>query len=235
MRLAAVGDLRCTRQDSGMWAPRLAGVNTVADVLLLAGDLTDSGTLEELAVLLGELRSVSIPIVTVLGDQDYAGGRARVFAETLRRAGVHHLEGASAHIGNVTFVGALGAEGGFSRTPKRRLSYAERQLAPRLRHYLSTAGETDRRVVLLHYAPIEATLQGEQPEHFHLLGSSTMADAIDDVGADLILHAHACHGAPEGQTTGGVPVYNVALSLLKRLGNQSPYRIFELRDTISSL
>jgi Icc-related predicted phosphoesterase len=225
MKLAAVADIHCERGHRGLWAPLLEPVNRQADALLLAGDLTLTGDLGELAVLLEELKRVSVPIVAVLGNHDYDGGRARVFAERLRRAGIACLEGGATEIGDITVTGAMGVEGGFA--PARRWSYAERQLMARLEHYLSAAA-TSRRVVLLHYAPILATL-GDEPADLHeLLGSSALEAAIDAAGADLILHGHAHGGAPEGRTRSGIPVYNVALPVLQRAGYTTPYRIIDI-------
>jgi hypothetical protein len=37
-----------------------------------------------------------------------------------------------------------------------------------------------------------------------------LAEAVDAVGADLVLHGHAHGGSEKGTTAGGVPVRNVA-------------------------
>ena len=42
------------------------------------------------------------------------------------------------------------------------------------------------------------------------LGSYLLAEAVDAVGADLVLHGHAHGGSEKGITAGGVPVRNVA-------------------------
>ncbi len=228
MKLAAVGDLHCRVEQSGYWASRLRAVNDEADVLLLTGDLTLNGGLDQLDVLLGELRVVTVPVVTVLGNHDYASGRARVFGERLRRAGIRNLEGAATTVGDVTFVGAMGAEGGFTDSPeKRRWSYAEQQVMARLTHYLQAA-DGGPRVVVLHYAPILQTLEGEARRLLPVLGSTALEVAIDTAGADLVLHGHAHFGTHAGMTRGGVPVYNVALPVLQRAGYATPYRIFEV-------
>lgn len=227
MRIAAVADIHCEIGDQGRWSSMLRPVNDEADLLLIAGDLTCSGDLRELAVLLDELRVITVPIVTVLGNHDYDGGRARVIAETLRRAGIDNLAGNAVEIGGVAFVGGVGVEGGFTTGTARRWSYAEQQFMTRLRHYLS-ASETMRRVAVLHYAPVSGTLQGEDEELFPLLGSSAMGTVIDEVGADLVIHGHAHHGVAESTTSSGVPVFNVSLPVLERAGYITPYRIFEV-------
>ena len=87
---------------------------------------------------------------------------------------------------------------------------------------------TERSVVLLHYAPVVDTVMGEPPEIHAFLGSSRLAETIDRYdNVSLVVHGHAHRGAPEGRTNKGVPVYNVALPVLKTLGDM-PYRVFEV-------
>ena len=52
---------------------------------------------------------------------------------------------------------------------------------------------TAKRVVVLHYAPIAATVADEAPEIYQYLGSSRLAEVVDRHGADLIVHGHAHH------------------------------------------
>lgn len=227
MRIAAVGDICCEAAHKGYWAERLSGVNDEADALLLAGNLTRNGTKDELQVLLGELATFTIPVVVVLGNNDYEDGQATTIYDSLRRAGFHHLEGSATEIDGVTFVGSMGVEGGFRSGLKRRWSYAERQLMTRFEHYLQNAGG-GRRVVLLHNSPILATVEGEPPDFLEEFGSSAMEQSIDQAGADLVIHAHAANGRPEGRTQRGIPVYNVSLPLLQQEGFARPYRIFQV-------
>ena len=87
---------------------------------------------------------------------------------------------------------------------------------------------TEKRVVVLHYAPIAATVIGEAPEIYPYLGTSRLAEVVDRHGADLVVHGHAHHGALEGKTMGGVPVYNVALGLAPEAGPPRVYRVFDV-------
>jgi Icc-related predicted phosphoesterase len=84
-----------------------------------------------------------------------------------------------------------------------------------------------KRVVVVHYAPIPETVQGENPEIFPYLGTSRLAEVIDRHGADLVLHGHAHHGVLDGQTTAGIRVSNVVLELLLEKEGK-PYRVFEI-------
>jgi uncharacterized protein len=63
---------------------------------------------------------------------------------------------------------------------------------------------------------------------FRSLGNSRLGEVVDRLGADLVVHGHAHHGAPVGKTTGGIPVYNVALVILQQQDPPMPYRVFDI-------
>ena len=77
-------------------------------------------------------------------------------------------------------------------------------------------------MVLLHYAPIEETVQGEPQGIRAFLGSSRLATPIAEYPPDLVLHGHAHRGRFEGRI-GDVPVYNVAVHVTGR-----DFWVFEL-------
>ena len=87
---------------------------------------------------------------------------------------------------------------------------------------------TQKRVVVLHYAPIGDTVKGEPLEIYPYLGSSRLAEVIDRHGADLVLHGHAHAGSPDGKTTAGTPVHNVAMAINQARNGGAVYRIFEV-------
>jgi len=85
------------------------------------------------------------------------------------------------------------------------------------------------RIVLLHYAPIYATVEGEPAEIIPFLGSSRLEEPLNRYGVTAVFHGHAHHGSPEGRTREGVPVYNVAMPLLRRrFPDQQPVRFFDV-------
>ena len=88
---------------------------------------------------------------------------------------------------------------------------------------------TKHRIALLHYAPIQATVEGEPLELFPFLGSSRLEEPINRYEVTAVLHGHAHHGSPEGRTSTNVPVYNVSMSLLRRTFPDRPaFRILEV-------
>ena len=223
-RIAAVGDFHCGEADVGAYRELFARANEQADVLLLAGDLTQRGKESEFRVVVGELADVKIPVVAVMGNHDYEAGQVSEGTAILRGRGVHVLCGESVQITEqVGVAGVKGFMGGFGRgtlTP-----FGE----PEAKTFVSTAMEqvhclemamrrlaTPVRVVLLHYAPVLGTVLGE-PEFDHpFLGTDRLAEPLDRYQAAVAFHGHVHSGAFRGQTPGGVPVFNVSLPLLRR-------------------
>jgi Icc-related predicted phosphoesterase len=237
IRIAAVGDLHASRDSAGTIRPQLQDVADRADVLMVAGDLTKRGTPEEGSVLATELEELGVPVFAVLGNHDHHSGRAGEVREAVEAGGVTVLEGEGAVLEvdgtRLGVAGAKGFGGGFAG--KSATEFGEEEMKEFVRHTRSIADrlheavavlDADVRVVLLHYAPVPDTLQGEPPEIFPFLGSYLLGEAIDAAGADLILHGHAHRGVEKGCTPGGIPVRNVALHVLRR-----PYTVYRLETT----
>ncbi|MGH9104692.1 MAG: metallophosphoesterase family protein [Acidimicrobiales bacterium] len=228
IRVAAVGDLH-VGQDC-VDCVDLAGAGEDADVLLLAGDLTRVGDPAEAALLAEELSAVRIPVVAVLGNHDHHSDKVAELRGTLAGAGATVLEGDSTVLdlqgATVGIAGTKGFGGGFPGACGSEFGEPEmkdfmahsRMLAERLQAELSSL-DTDIRVALLHYAPIEGTLEGERREIYPFLGSYLLGEAIDCAGADLALHGHAHRGTEKGATPAGVPVRNVARPVIQRRYN----------------
>ncbi|HEY9523572.1 MAG TPA: metallophosphoesterase [Thermopolyspora sp.] len=226
-RIAAVGDVHLAEDMRGRYRPRLHGIEDRADVLLVAGDLTRHGTMEEGRVAVGEFRDLPIPVVMVLGNHDYHSDAQGEIASMLRDIGVRVLMDESTVVDcdgtPVGIVGGKGFGGGFAG--KSASEFGEREVKDFVRHTRHIADrwhaaltdlDTDHRVVLSHYSPVKETLTGEPPEIYPFLGSYLLAEAVDREGADLIVHGHAHLGVEKGLTPGGVRVRNVALPVLSR-------------------
>jgi Icc-related predicted phosphoesterase len=230
--IAAVGDLHVGRGGAPQAAAQaiLAAVGERADVLLLLGDLTDWGLPEEARILASAVaRSVRAPVIGVLGNHDYESGHAPEVRAILNDAGMVILDGEVHEIDGVAFVGAKGFAGGFGR---RTLEpWGEAAMKAFVREALDEAlklesalakARADRRVALLHYAPIEATVEGEPREIYPFLGSSRLEEPLDRYEVDMVFHGHAHRGSLEGRTARGAPVYNVAAPLLRRTWPDRP-------------
>ena len=242
MRVAAVGDVHCSKGSAGKIAPLFADLAARADALVLAGDLTDYGLPEEAQVLAKELAGVTVPVVAVLGNHDFESGKQDEVKSILQDAGVHMLDGDAQEIDGVGFAGVKGFCGGFG----------ERALGPwgedAIKRFVQEAVDealkletalarlrTAIRVVVLHYAPIEETVRGEPPQIYPFLGCSRLAEPIDRYHTRAVFHGHAHYGSAEGRTKAGVPVYNVSLPLLRRAaGDGSALRVVDVAEPLET-
>jgi hypothetical protein len=235
MRIAAIADFHFSPQIHDRVRDNLNRVRTEADVLVLAGDLTNFGRPEEMESLLNVLVRLRIPTIAVLGNHDYESGHAAALMKMMTDEGVKVLDGTAYERDGVGFAGTKGFPGGFGRGALTAFGEPEVKAfvqgaideALKLERALSQL-RTAKRVVVLHYAPIADTVKGEPPEIYPYLGSSRLAEVVDRHGADLVVHGHAHAGSPEGKTTAGCPVYNVAMAINQSQPSGSVYRIFEM-------
>jgi Icc-related predicted phosphoesterase len=230
IRIAAVGDVHFGTDSAGRLRPEWERLGERADVLLLAGDLTRHGEADEAVVLADEVRALPVPVVAVLGNHDHHSDEEHLVRKVLEEADVVVLEGESTVVetpgGPLGVAGVKGFGGGFAGACASEFGEPEmkafvghtRAFAARLEAALAEL-ETERRVALLHYAPTPDTLQGEHLEIFPFLGSYLLAEPIDRIGADLVLHGHAHAGTEKGSTAGGIPVRNVAQPVIGRAYN----------------
>ncbi|HLU25883.1 MAG TPA: metallophosphoesterase [Longimicrobiales bacterium] len=234
VRIAAVGDLHFDPSGRGGFADIFTRASREAEVLALCGDLTTHGRLEQMQAFVDELAAVEVPIVAVLGNHDFEGDDPSLLAEVLRDRGVTVLDGTAAVIHGVGFVGTKGFAGGFGRGALapfgepliKAFVQASIDESLKLENALRTM-TAPTRVVLMHYSPITATLEGEPEYIYPFLGSSRLLEPLETYGATVIFHGHAHNGTPEGRTPQGIPVFNVALPLLRKHGMD--YRVWEVR------
>jgi Icc-related predicted phosphoesterase len=235
IRIAAVADVHCSKTTQGQLQPVFAAANDVADVLLLCGDLTDYGLPEEARNLVAELAAVRIPILAVLGNHDYESGNGEAVKEILSDR-VRVLDGDSVEVLGVGFAGVKGFGGGFGRRTLEPWgeaavkAFVHEAVSEALKLESALARlQTPQRVAVLHYAPIEATIEGEPREIYPFLGSGRLEEPLNRYRVAAAFHGHAHRGSPEGVTTTGIPVYNVAMPLLRKtLSEQLPLKIVEI-------
>ncbi len=233
VRVAAVGDLHVKEHGTYSYKDLFSEISQAADILVLTGDLTDLGKPAEAELLAADLRSCSIPVIGVLGNHDYESGHVEDVTAIIKDAGVHLLEGQAVEIEGVGFAGAKGFAGGFGRhmlssfgEPAIKAMVAESvEETMRLENALRQV-HSDRAMVVLHYAPIPETVEGEPYEIYPFLGSSRLAETIDRFPVKAVVHGHAHRGHYQGRTPGGAPVYNVASQIQKPTGR--PYALIEL-------
>jgi len=235
MRIAAVGDLHCRADTRRNIAVALRGVDQEAEVLLLAGDLTDHGTPDEAAWLAEELSQIKMEKCAVLGNHDYESGQEEAVRKALTEAGVHVLDGDAWELNDFGVAGIKGFAGGFDQAQLQRFgeaalkNFVDACMAEELKLEKALFRlRTKHRIALLHYAPCRQTLEGEPLEIFPFLGATRLAGPIDQLRPNMAFHGHAHRGALRGETRGGVPVFNVALPVLRRLEKPLGYLTIDL-------
>ena len=242
VRIGALGDIHSTRTPDPALRELLARAGRECDVLLLCGDLTDHGLAEEARVLAREISSsVSVPVIAVLGNHDFEGDQQDQITRVLCDSGVRMLDGDATEVQGVGFAGVKGFCGGFGRAALG--SWGERIIKDFVREAVDEALKLESalarlrgkpRIAMLHYSPIQETVEGEPVEIFTFLGSSRLEEPLSRYPVRAVFHGHAHRGRPEGKTALGVPVYNVSLPLLRASSPDQPFRIFEVEVPVEA-
>jgi Icc-related predicted phosphoesterase len=227
MKIAAIGDIHAHENKPHEFRELFSQISQKADVLLLCGDLTDSGFPDEARMLAYDLQSCSIPVFGVLGNHDFESGKQDAIKDILRASGFVFLDEKPQIVHGIGFAGVKGFGGGFGRylltafgEPAVKQFIADSVSEALHLGYLLDSLKTEKMVVALHYAPIPETVRGEPIELYPFLGSSHLADTIDRFPASVVFHGHAHHARRvEYHTQKGVPVYNVSHNVLKTVRN----------------
>ena len=179
-RIAAVADIHVKETDKGKWTEYFKEVSKQADVLVIAGDLTDTGDEQEAHILADELKACSIPVVAVLGNHDYEKNRHKLIRQILQNDMVHILDGEAIVIGKIGFAGVKGFGGGFD---KHMLSmFGEGAMKAFVQEAVDEALHLERalsrleedgaikKIAVMHYSPIKETVIGESEAIYPFLG-----------------------------------------------------------------
>lgn len=239
IRIAAVADIHIKETDKGKWVDYFKEVSRQADILLICGDLTDTGDEGEAQVLSEELRNCNIPVVMVLGNHDFEKGRHKLIRQILQTDHVHILDGESIIIKGVGFAGIKGFGGGFDNHQLSMFgegamkAFVQEAVDEALRldralARLDQENENIKKIALLHYSPAKATVVGEPEAIFPFLGCSRLAEPLTRRNVQACFHGHAHIGVLEGEAAGGVKVFNVAVPILLKQGYEFPFYVYEV-------
>jgi Icc-related predicted phosphoesterase len=234
-RLAAVADLHCRADQHGRFRELVRAVNGEAEGLVLAGDLTDHGTIPEVETLAEALALLRVPCAAVLGNHDFEANQVKDIVRILGEVKVEVLDGDHTVFDKrLGIAGVKGFAGGFEKGMLQAFgeplvkAFVQEGVNEGLKLEAALAQlDIPRKVVVMHYAPIAATTEGEDPEIRPYLGTTRLSVPVEAFGALAVFHGHAHHGVPEARTPKGIPVYNVAMPLLKRAFDQR-FRVVEL-------
>ena len=235
-RVAALGDLHCTKTSHGVFQPLFAKAAEAAEVVLIAGDLTDYGLPEEARVLAKELSGIRVPVAAVLGNHDLESGKGDEVRQILTDAGIVVLDGEVCEMHGIGIAGAKGFGGGFGKHALGPWGetiikqFVREAVDEALKFEAALARLRTKQIIgLLHYSPVQQTVEGEPLEIYPFLGSSRLEEPIDRYPVSLVVHGHAHRGQLQGATKTGVPVYNVSLPLLSRsFADRPPFRVFDI-------
>jgi Icc-related predicted phosphoesterase len=234
VRIAAAGDLHVRESHRDEVAAAFAALENDVDAFLLAGDLTTHGEPEQAAILADACRGLSTPVVCVLGNHDWHADRVGEMTAVLEDAGIVVLERSHVILPlgrcELGVAGVKGFVGGFEGShlpdfgePLLRGVYAQTtEETAALDGALRAIAHCPLRVVLMHYAPTTATIEGERHDIWTFLGCDRLAAPIAEHTPDLVLHGHAHAGTFRG-AIGEVPVFNVAVPVMGR-----DFSVFEL-------
>ncbi|MGV3658206.1 MAG: metallophosphoesterase family protein [Chitinophagaceae bacterium] len=237
VRIAAIGDIHVRESDKGKWSEFFRDVSHQADILVICGDLTDTGDEGEAQLLSEELRACNIPVVGVLGNHDFEKGRHKLIRQMVQNENVHILDGEAIVINGIGFAGVKGFGGGFDSHMLSMFgegamkAFVQEAVDEALRldralARLDQENENLKKIAVMHYSPIKETVVGEPEAIFPFLGSSRLAEPLSRRQVVAAFHGHAHIGTLEGQTNGGVKVYNVAKPILQKAG--MPFFLLEV-------
>ena len=218
LTIGAIGDLHIGKEN----LPRNfhSIVNQECDLLLIAGDLTDYGKVDEIHKLDQILNRISVPTVAVLGNRDSYSGNEDLLKEVLEKhSHVYLLDGDYQSFSfedmKVGIVGTRGCGGGLD---KDTADVYEDTFSEPLRREVASINYAsglmdedtpDVRIALLHYLPYHDNL-GETFEGMDVLqGNVYLGGELDKHNFALTLHGHAHRGV------GGL----LSLSHRKQLSN----------------
>jgi Icc-related predicted phosphoesterase len=162
-------------------------------------------------------------------------GKQDEVQKILSTAGVNILDGNACEIHGIGFAGVKGFAGGFGQHSLQPWGepaikkFVQESIDEALKLESALAKlRTQQRIALLHYSPIQGTVEGEPYPIYPFLGSSRLEEPLNRYNVTAVFHGHAHHGRPEGRTQTGVPVYNVAIKVLREHYPDRP--VFRLVD-----
>ncbi len=239
VRIAAMADVHVRDSDKGKWVDCFKEISRQADILVICGDLTDTGDESEAEILAEELQACSVPVVAVLGNHDFEKNRHKLIRQILYQAKVHILDGEAVVLEGVGFAGVKGFGGGFDNYMLSMFGegamkafvqeavdealHLERALAR-----IDQEHENLKKIALMHYSPIKDTIIGEPEQIYPFLGSSRLCEPLDRRKVTAVFHGHAHAGVLEGATSSGIKVYNVARPILQKAGFECGFFLYEV-------
>ena len=189
-----------------------------AIAVVWAGDMVDKGRVNALQPVITYARRMcgDKRIVAVFGNEEYMD----LENEFMRRyPSIIWLNDSYMKLeveGRcIAFYGTRGALDEPTRWQKRHIPNIRAIYKAKIERFRSIGkklrGECDILILVSHYVPTYATLEGEDPSIWPQLASREMERAVLEVKPDIVIHGHAHNSKKLEATLDGVRVYNVAL------------------------
>src|SRR5260221_13881515 len=93
MKIEALADIHIGLGSEGSYKEQFRTVSERANVLIICGDLTQTGAVTEAEILREELSVLTVPCICVLGNNDYEQNQEGKIAQTLANSHVFVLQG----------------------------------------------------------------------------------------------------------------------------------------------
>ncbi len=213
MRILATSDVHSPHH-LGEFKDSLANVSHV-DVALLAGDMVDGGRVEYYRVILDLLKGKADSIIAVPGNEEYD--------EKLRGlrglSGMILLNDEEVVVNGVRVIGSRGILDRPTKWQERNVKNIGEVYRRRGDWLISRLRGLRGAILLTHYSPTYATLEGEDEANYPFLGTRRLEDALSTARV-LAIHGHAHRSRVRCVRLGESTVVNVAFE-----GAGSPFII----------
>jgi len=184
MRILATSDIHSPKY-LGRFRESLKDVSDV-DVVLLAGDLTSKGDLGGLRALMKTLEGLGSLVIAVPGNEDY-DELVNKSKNLVRWLNDEHIRISIGGI-ELDIIGSRGVLDKPTAWQSRNIPNIHEIYEARLKWLRESLG--DNKLLLTHYASTYATLVGEEPRIWPMLGTRRLEDALARYRI-VAIHGHA--------------------------------------------
>ena len=175
------------------------------DLALLAGDMVDGGKIEYYSVIVNLLRDKANAIVAVPGNEEY-DDKLRALKGV---SGLILLNDEVFTVNGIKIIGSRGVLDKPTKWQERNIKDIDELYRRRVNWLINELKATREAILLTHYAPSYATLEGENEYNYPLLGTRKLEEALSN-SKILAIHGHAHHSRTRCVKLSNSTIVNVA-------------------------
>jgi Icc-related predicted phosphoesterase len=217
MRIAATSDFDIPQFALKNFILALEGLEE-PDVFLFAGDMYDyrrPKRYKDIGEILDKI-GWNCPIIAIPGNHEFEEDYEKIFKYCGDR--IKFIDDEAVIVKGLGIVGSRGALDQPTTWQSANVigikdTYSERIL--KIKKLLEGL-KTSTKILLTHYAPSYATLEGESKRIYTLLGTRRLEKVMVDTGVTFAVHGHAHYGKLLG-FVGKIPVFNVAFPVNQKI------------------